>query len=53
MRDWEIKQNTNGWYVVNNDGDVVGHDLDEARAKELAAIKQANEPDAEWEALQQ
>jgi len=42
----------NKWYVANYNGDLAGHDLDEAKAKELVEIMQDQEPDAEWEALE-
>lgn len=39
------------WFVANNNGDVIGHDLDEMKAKMLAAEMADKEPDAGWEAL--
>lgn len=44
-----VKMNT--WFVANDNGDVIGHDMEEAKAKALAAEMQEKEPDAGWEAL--
>lgn len=38
------------WFVANNEGEVVGHDMDKAHAEALAKEMSAKEPDAEWEA---
>lgn len=45
-------KNERNWYVCNCDGNLAGHDLDEAKAKELEQIMQEREPEREWEALQ-
>jgi hypothetical protein len=39
------------WYVCNDRGDVSGHDMDEASAKENAAEMNEREPGANYEAL--
>ena len=36
---------------ANDDGDIIGHDMCEAKAKALAAEMQEKEPDADWEAM--
>lgn len=36
---------------ANDDGDIIGHDMCEAKAKALAAEMQEKEPDAGWEAM--
>ena len=41
----------NNWFVANDNGEVIGHDLSETKAKLLASEMQAKEPDAGWEAL--
>ena len=45
------KMNENKWFVANDDGDIIGHDMCEAKAKALAAEMQEKEPDAGWEAM--
>ena len=45
------KMNENKWFVANDDGDIIGHDMCEAKAKALAAEMQEKEPDASWEAM--
>ena len=45
------KMNKNKWFVANDDGDIIGHDMCEAKAKALAAEMQEKEPDAGWEAM--
>ena len=39
------------WCVANDNGDVIGHDMGEAKAKALAEEMNEKEPDAGWEAL--
>lgn len=39
------------WFVANDNGDVAGHDMDEAKAKDLASQLNEKEPEAGWEAL--
>lgn len=39
------------WFVANDKGELIGHDMEEAKAKNLAAEMQEKEPDAGWEAL--
>ena len=39
------------WFVANDNGDIIGHDMGEAKAKALAAEMQEEEPDAGWEAM--
>ena len=41
----------NTWFVANDNADVIGHDMEEAKAKALAAEMQEQEPEAGWEAL--
>ena len=41
----------NNWFVANDNGDVIGHDMEETKAKALAEQMQEKEPDAGWEAL--
>ena len=41
----------NSWYVVNDNGYVIGHDLSEMKAKLLAFELQSEEPDQGWEAF--
>ena len=36
---------------ANDDGDIIGHDMGEAKAKALAKEMQEKEPDAGWEAM--
>lgn len=45
------KMDEKKWFVANDDGDVIGHDMSEAKAKALAAEMQEKEPEAGWEAL--
>lgn len=46
-----LNMKENNWFVANDNGDVVGHDMSEAKAKALADEMQEKEPDAGWEAL--
>lgn len=39
------------WYVANDDGEIIGHDMSEVSAKLLASEMRADDPDANWEAL--
>jgi len=39
------------WFVANDNGDIIGHDMEEAKAKALAEEMNEKEPDAGWEAL--
>ena len=39
------------WFVANDNGDIAGHDMDEARARSLADILNTEDSDANWEAL--
>ena len=39
------------YFVANDDGDIIGHDMCEAKAKALAAEMQEKEPDASREAM--
>ena len=39
------------WFVANDNGDVIGHDMEEVKAKALAEEMNEKEPDAGWEAL--
>lgn len=39
------------WFVANDNGDVIGHDMEESKAKVLAEEMNEQEPDAGWEAL--
>ena len=41
----------NKWFVANDNGDIIGHDMSETSAKLLASEMQAKEPEAGWEAL--
>jgi hypothetical protein len=41
----------NNWYVANDKGDLMGHDLSEEHSRLLAGQMQEDEPDAGWEAL--
>lgn len=41
----------NSWYVVNDDGCIIGHDLSEIKAKLLSSEMQFKEPFAGWEAF--
>lgn len=43
--------NENKWFVANDDGELIGHDMSEIAAKSLASEMQEKEPDAGWEAL--
>ena len=45
------KMNEHKWFVANDNGDIIGHDMGEAKAKALAAEMQEKEPDAGWEAM--
>ena len=45
------KMNEHKWFVANDNGDIIGHDMGEAKAKALAAEMQEEEPDAGWEAM--
>lgn len=36
----------NNWFVVNDEGEIIGHDMSEAKAKALAEEMQEREPDA-------
>ena len=39
------------WFVANDDGELIGHDMSEVAARALAAEMQDKEPDANWEAM--
>lgn len=39
------------WFVANDNGDIVGHDMSEMKAKDLASQLQEKEPNEGWEAL--
>ena len=41
----------NKWFVANDNGDIIGHDMSETSAKLLASEMQAKEPEAGWEAM--
>ena len=43
--------NENKGFVANDNGDIIAHDMGEAKAKALAAEMQEKEPDAGWEAM--
>ena len=45
------KMNKNKWFVANDNGDIIAHDMGEAKAKALAAEMQEKELDASWEAM--
>ena len=45
------KMNEKKWSVANDNGELIGHDMGEAKAKALAAEMQEKEPDAGWEAM--
>jgi hypothetical protein len=40
------------WFVANDKGELIGHDMSEAEAKALAEEMKEQEPDAGWEALE-
>jgi prophage antirepressor-like protein len=44
-------ENNKTWFIANDKGDVLGHDLDEYTAKTIAQEKQEQEPNEGWEAL--
>ena len=37
--------------IMDGDGDIIGYDMCDAKAKALAAEMQEKEPDAGWEAM--
>ena len=39
------------WFVANDNGELIGPAMCEAKAKALAAEMQEKEPDAGWEAM--
>ena len=39
------------WFVANDKGEIIGHDLSEQHAKLLAAEMNDKEPGEGWEAL--
>lgn len=39
------------WFVADDNGNIIGHDMEEAKAKALAAEMQEQEPSAGWEAM--
>lgn len=39
------------WYVVDDSGNVLGHDMSELPAKNLASEMAKRDPEAGWEAL--
>lgn len=41
----------NTWFVANDNGDIIGHDLSKAHAMALALTMNYEEPDAGWEAF--
>ena len=43
--------NEHKWFVENDNGDIIGHDMGEAKAKALVAEMQEKELDASWEAM--
>lgn len=45
------KDNEKKWFVANDNGELIGHDMGEAKAKALAEEMQEKEPDAGWEAM--
>lgn len=46
-----MKTTENKWFVANDNGDIIGHDMSETAAKLLASEMQTKEPEAGWEAL--
>jgi hypothetical protein len=44
--------NNRNWSVINNKGNVAGHDMDEITARNCESIMQEQEPEAEWEAIE-
>ena len=46
-----MKTTENKWFVANDNGDIIGHDMSETAAKLLASEMQAKEPEAGWEAM--
>ena len=41
----------NTWFVANDNGDIIGHDLSKVHAMALALTMIYEEPDAGWEAF--
>ena len=39
------------WFVANDKGDIIGHDMTEVKAKALAEEMKEKEPEEGWEAL--
>jgi hypothetical protein len=39
------------WFVANDKGELIAHDISESIAKTVASDMQEKEPDAGWEAL--
>ena len=46
-----MKTTENKWFVANDNGDIIGHDMPETAAKLLASEMLAKEPEAGWEAM--
>jgi len=43
--------NNKKWFVANDNGEISGHDMDEASAKANAEIMNEKYPDENWEAI--
>lgn len=46
------KMEKRNWFVANDNGDLIGHDMCKADAITLAEEMQEKEPDAGWEAME-
>ena len=46
-----MKTREKKWFVANDNGDIIGHDMSETSSKLLASEMQAKEPEAGWEAM--
>lgn len=41
----------NNWFVANDNGEIIAHDCDKAKALIIASEMAEKEPNAGWEAL--
>ena len=49
--EFEVMKVENKWFVANDDGDIIGHDMTQKEAEILAQEMQEKDPASNWEAL--
>ena len=43
---------SNTWFVADDNGHIIGHDMSEGKARDIASYMAEIEPDEGWEALE-